>query len=540
MQINENLKMNNTDYDENDNDGFECSECDFKCSSENDIIEHSAIHKCQNNVIDSLLDIIENDSVEIETAVGFLSKFNSKNEIESCSSFTDPPDIITYSSSIDNEYKDIDITGNILDNLNTKQTIKSGIRVKYVPDSNGHDNKPVVKTESCFLEEISTDETYHENENVNKKLKVENIQIEHKFISDHSPFHQNEHDIIQPDQNSNNCDKYGNEKLHSECDNVNIFTTNGILSKTNNGDFSGSLSCYNHIEKDKEFGTVFSNIFDVRTLGNRLYLCRLCSYINKSKIDAYSHITEHIQDLYNKLPPTTDLPNKYNYFVCTACHGKIMRRNDIQVHIQTHSTKQISGTVVGVRCEYIDRKHVKKILHCCEVCDFASIKYIDIYRHLRVHNLEEINAADRDKYNEHTNEIDENLLSSFHKDEISGDNDNINNQDIPASKIYTGRSYIKYRGRLQAMEVDNTGKYIPNGWQRKVFRHIGGKLSGDCTVRYISPFGQTLYTAAQVPEYIEWLESQDIMEPIDVEKFDFSWSSHNLPIITLPTNKEKE
>ncbi|CAL4058590.1 unnamed protein product [Meganyctiphanes norvegica] len=284
-----------------------------------------------------------------------------------------------------------------------------------------------------------------------------------------------------------------------------------------------------NIEKDKVFGLVFSYIFDVRTMCNKLYLCRLCSYLSSSKSDAYSHINEHIQKLYNELPPTVDLPNKYNYFVCTDCHGKIMRRKDVKVHMQTHSIKQISGTVIGVRCEYDDRKHVKKIVHCCEVCDFASMKYIDIYRHISVHNTDEIHAADNDKYNTHANEVDENPLYSLHTYRDSDDNDGINNRDVPASKIHYGRSYIKYRGRLREMEVDNTGKYIPKGWQRKVFGYKKGQRVGYYHVCYISPFGKTLRAADQVPEYIKWLKSQQVIEPLDVEKFDFSVLSHNLP-----------
>ena len=38
------MDMNNENSDENYDDEFECSECDFKCLSEDDMIEHSAIH----------------------------------------------------------------------------------------------------------------------------------------------------------------------------------------------------------------------------------------------------------------------------------------------------------------------------------------------------------------------------------------------------------------------------------------------------------------------------------------------------------------
>ncbi|CAL4095040.1 unnamed protein product [Meganyctiphanes norvegica] len=288
---------------------------------------------------------------------------------------------------------------------------------------------------------------------------------------------------------------------------------------------------HSNTEKDN----VFDYLLDVRTINRNksaytLYLCKLCNYLNTAKSHANTHINEHIQKFGKELTDNCDLPNRYDYFVCTECHGKFLRRKDIQTHLlKVHNSENISGSIFGVRYEYDHKNYIKHLVHCCEVCNFANMKYIAIFKHLKVHTLDEINAADRDKYT-HSNEMDENTLYPLHKDGDSGDNDKINNQDMPANKIHSCRSYIKTHGRLQEMEVDNTGKYIPNGWHRKVYRYVHGKMSGYYTVRYISPFGQTLYTASHVPEYIEWLESQGIREPIDVEKFDFSWSSHNLPI----------
>ena len=37
--------MNNIYSNDNVKDEFECSECDFTCSSENDMIEHSVTHQ---------------------------------------------------------------------------------------------------------------------------------------------------------------------------------------------------------------------------------------------------------------------------------------------------------------------------------------------------------------------------------------------------------------------------------------------------------------------------------------------------------------
>ncbi|CAL4083989.1 unnamed protein product, partial [Meganyctiphanes norvegica] len=48
--------MNNLDSNEDD-DEFECSECDFKCSSKIDIVEHSEIHQPPNNNIENVSNI---------------------------------------------------------------------------------------------------------------------------------------------------------------------------------------------------------------------------------------------------------------------------------------------------------------------------------------------------------------------------------------------------------------------------------------------------------------------------------------------------
>ncbi|CAL4233987.1 unnamed protein product [Meganyctiphanes norvegica] len=872
--------MNNTGYDENDNDRFKCPECDFKSSSENYIIEHSAMHECQNNVTDSLLDIIENDSMEIETAVGFLSKFISINEIESCSRFKDRPDIITCDSNIDNEYKHIDIAENTQDNLNMKKTVVACVKREYVPDINCH--------ESYLFEEIFTDETYYENENGNKKLKVENIQIEHTFIPDNrkktieacikreyvpdindhdnnhvvktesylfeeistdETYHENENNklniqiehnysqsltpweitsartphmeievdntgiYIPPGWNRKlymktglynghrikydccyytelgkkirrkenalhyrirnpsaiekldieklnfsthqrmNIDQPNLAKLEVDVDNTGIYIPDGwqrkinmsknpnaeikyriiyistegkrfwckpevylhifrsnrikdkyidlekmnftvtqsclnekeckyktnkiknmpildntgvyipegwqrILNakKSSNGrkyccinyitpegkvmqmksmvytylsqsdkledkyidvekmtfsvrsarlpvldntgiyipdgwqrklyknihsternkvsifyvtpegkklwskqktnrylsnpdrlaekhihvakfdfsmgiKFSRTRRYHNNTEKDKVFGY----LFDVRKIIHKtstksLYLCRLCKNINKFKSNANIHINEHIQRIHNELTACNSLPNRYDYFVCTECHGKIMRSKDIQTHLLSHNSEQISSNIFGVRCKYI-RNYVKNVVHCCEICNFACIKYIDIFKHLKVHTLDEINSTDRDRYHTLTNVIDENVLYSLHIDGDLGDNVAIDNLDMSGSKIDKSRSKKRARGPLQEIEVDNTGKYIPNGWQRKVFHNIYGKSTGKYKVSYISPFGQSLYTSAEVSAHIEWLEGEGIKEPVDVKKFDFSWYSHNLPTV---------
>ncbi|CAL4089469.1 unnamed protein product, partial [Meganyctiphanes norvegica] len=56
--------MDEMGSNENYDDEFECSECDFKCTSEIDIIQHSAIHQYSNNTNDPLSNISRYDTFE--------------------------------------------------------------------------------------------------------------------------------------------------------------------------------------------------------------------------------------------------------------------------------------------------------------------------------------------------------------------------------------------------------------------------------------------------------------------------------------------
>ncbi|CAL4189459.1 unnamed protein product, partial [Meganyctiphanes norvegica] len=142
---------------------------------------------------------------------------------------------------------------------------------------------------------------------------------------------------------------------------------------------------------------------------------------------------------------------------------------------------------------------------------------------------------------EYTNERGGNTLNSISKDLISSNNEqltddnytvNLDNQNIPAS---IRKSALRpKKGTPREVEIDNTGKYIPKGWERKLYRYVGknarvGKKHGLYKVRYISPNGNSFTGKFQVSEYIKTLESNGITESLNIEKFDFSLSSHNLP-----------
>ncbi|CAL4204269.1 unnamed protein product [Meganyctiphanes norvegica] len=136
--------MNKMSSDENYDDEFECSECDFKCTSEIDIIQHSAVHQCSNNTNDVLIispcgKNIEDDSNENVTTVNLQAKSNSEKEVVSRNRIADTPEINDVGT-----YKD---------------------KIKREPSS---------------FKVISTAELQQETEIGNTKIKIENVDIDIK------------------------------------------------------------------------------------------------------------------------------------------------------------------------------------------------------------------------------------------------------------------------------------------------------------------------------------------------------------------------
>ena len=103
--------MNNIDPNENEEDDeFECSECDFKCSSESDMINHSTIHQCPNNTSEDPLNIIPvsttTDNVNLQ------AEYKNKNDSESNTklTFASTKDLKHYGSPIKRKLKFCDET----------------------------------------------------------------------------------------------------------------------------------------------------------------------------------------------------------------------------------------------------------------------------------------------------------------------------------------------------------------------------------------------------------------------------------------------
>ncbi|CAL4077187.1 unnamed protein product, partial [Meganyctiphanes norvegica] len=200
-----------------ENDEFECSECDFKCSSEIEMIQHSSMHQPINNNININVplntypggSIIEYESKGNDNLLNLQTKFKSEKETESSTKLTETPEL--------NDF---------------------------------HTYKSTLKRELSFYEEINTSETNQECELVNKKIKMESIHIDQETVPDFSSHPINEHDIIHNAQNSlgsmQSNTKYIAVKegiMHSPNNNMNIFTEDGILRSEVNADVSGSLSC---------------------------------------------------------------------------------------------------------------------------------------------------------------------------------------------------------------------------------------------------------------------------------------------------------
>ncbi|CAL4086374.1 unnamed protein product, partial [Meganyctiphanes norvegica] len=313
-----------------------------------------------------------------------------------------------------------------------------------------------------------------------------------------------------------------------------------LKKKCQNGQVQDKTMKMNCHQSNAEQDTIINLLFEVRQTFkyniNKLYLCKLCNFSSKLKNTACSHAGKHVTKFSHKSTDKSFLPMNYDYFLCTDCHSKIMIRKDVQVHLQSHCSKQITSNVVGVKFACKTMNNVNKMVYCCEVCKFASFRYSLILKHLKDHTIDEIEIADKDKYHEITNESDENALKAIYKCGNLDDDKKIydirsdrklDKPDISDSKLYNvGTVQHKHIIGAIEIEVDNTGKYIPQGWQRKVYKYKKGVNKGRHVVRYISTFGRTLCSKTQVLEYIERLEGNGIMEPIDVDKLDFSWLSH--------------
>ncbi|CAL4086366.1 unnamed protein product, partial [Meganyctiphanes norvegica] len=183
------------------NDEFQCSECDFKCTSEIDIMQHSTIHQCPNTDNDDVLDIShygkfikddpnENDNVNLQ------AKFSSKEAIVSCTKLAD-----------------------------TSKTNELGT-YQYK-----------VNRESNSFNIIATAEVHKEHELGNNMIKLEDIDIKQENLPNYSSHQINEYEIIHPDQNSlslkpsNNSPINGRITRHKAYD-KNLYTEYDVVDES--------------------------------------------------------------------------------------------------------------------------------------------------------------------------------------------------------------------------------------------------------------------------------------------------------------------
>ncbi|CAL4059433.1 unnamed protein product [Meganyctiphanes norvegica] len=96
--------------------------------------------------------------------------------------------------------------------------------------------------------------------------------------------------------------------------------------------------------------------------------------------------------------------------------------------------------------------------------------------------------------------------------------------------INTGYNYKGFRVTKVEVDVDNTNIYVPEGWQRKLFKFTSGCLKGKHLICYISPFDKEIRCKKYMSEYLANLEKEDIYLSVDVERLNFTLPSHALPV----------
>ena len=74
----------------------------------------------------------------------------------------------------------------------------------------------------------------------------------------------------------------------------------------------------------------------------------------------------------------------------------------------------------------------------------------------------------------------------------------------------------------QEIKIENIESYVPEGWERKLFKHKSGCLKGKHRISYISPFGREVRCKSQMEKYLAQLEGNDTPLSVDIEKFDFN------------------
>ena len=78
----------------------------------------------------------------------------------------------------------------------------------------------------------------------------------------------------------------------------------------------------------------------------------------------------------------------------------------------------------------------------------------------------------------------------------------------------------------EEVEVDNKDKYVPDGWQRKLFRTITGKCKGKYSIAYTSPWNKDVFYKKDMIKYLVSVEKQGYPMFVNVDQLDFHTPSH--------------
>ncbi|CAL4123601.1 unnamed protein product [Meganyctiphanes norvegica] len=192
--------MNEMSSDEND-DEFECSECDFKCKSENNIMQHNTIHPYTN---DGVLDIsrhgkfIKDDPDKNDTVVKLQAKLSSEEEIVSCTKLADSP------KNNENKVKTEPISLKVVSTTEVLNENEIGNNIIKLEDIDIK-QEDISNVSSCQINDsfnvISKTEVYSGNEIGNNIIWLEDIDIKQEDIPNVSSPQVNYYENIQPDQN---------------------------------------------------------------------------------------------------------------------------------------------------------------------------------------------------------------------------------------------------------------------------------------------------------------------------------------------------
>ncbi|CAL4066276.1 unnamed protein product [Meganyctiphanes norvegica] len=479
--------MNEIGSGETCDDEFECSDCDFKCTNESDIMQHSSMHQCHNKFNADVLNIspygtsIKYNSKECDTDVNSRShaKFSSENGIESCYRLPDTPE---------------------------------------TNDLGTHDYK--VKIEPSSFEGIYTTELHQESEIGNKIIKLEDIDIkQEKFLN--SSHKINDYVNIHRDQDSLGSTPMpckNKHSIHPAPNNVNIYTKDEHLStKTIAEDCGSPSSCQSeplnglslpiklkgspphkrpkNRKSKMEIKIDNSGIYIPPGWIRKVYLRNtLCRGIVRPKYDTF-YYTESGKKLCSKKNAYEYAENKYLPDVDIA-KLNFSHKN----HKNTSGKKELKVNNNG---KYIPEGWQRKV--------FKFTKGVYKGKH-RVRYTSPLGRTlgSKAEVSEYIEKLDSKGILEII---------NVDKMDFS----WNPRNTL---GKIE-IKVDNTGKYIPEGWQRKVYKFTKGFHKGRYLVRYISPFGRSLDSKTQVLEYIEKFVSSGIMELINVDKMDFSSKREN-------------